>query len=72
VAEVTGAVVIRLATAAAGLAIVQNTHARIEQAPDAGLIAIVGPGIRDLDDRALLDLIGTEDTELNANNGLDI
>ena len=69
---VTGAVVVRLATAAAGLAIVENTHTGIEQAPDTGLISIVGSGIRDLNDRALLDLVGTEDAKLNANDGLDI
>lgn len=72
VAKVTRARVIRLTTAAASLSVVQNTHTRIKEAADTGLIAIVGASIRNLNHRATLNLVGAEDAELNTYNRLNI
>ena len=71
-AEVARAVVIRLATAAAGFSIVEDAHARIEEAADSGLVAIVGARVCDFDDRPLFNLVRAKDAELDANDRLNI
>jgi hypothetical protein len=72
VAEMAGAPVIGLPAATASFAIIENAHAGVEEASDARLVAIVGPGIRDLHYGALLDLIRAENPELDTDHGLDI
>jgi hypothetical protein len=47
--KVARAVMVRLTTAAARLAIVENTHARIKEAADTGLVAVIGACICDFD-----------------------
>ena len=63
---------IRLAATPAGLSIVQNTHTGIKETSNAGLISIVGSCICDFDPGPSLNLLGTEDPELNANDRLNI
>ena len=70
--KVAGTAVICLSTAAARLTIVQDAHARIKEAANAGLVAIVGSRVCDFNDRALLNLIRAEDPELDTNHRLDI
>ncbi len=72
VAKVAGTVVIRLVTAAARLSVVENTHTGVKETSDARLISIVGARICDFYDGTLLDLLRTEDTELNSDDRLDI
>jgi hypothetical protein len=72
VAEMTRATVIRLATAAARLAIVEHTHTGVKETANARLISIIGSGVRNLYDGALLNLIWTENPELDTDHGLDI
>ena len=66
--EVTRALVIRLATAPALLAVINNSHSRIKQATDLRFIAFIRAGICNFNNRALLYLIGTKDAKLNTNN----
>jgi hypothetical protein len=72
VAEVARAIMVRLAATAACFPIVENPHARVEEATDAGLIAIECAGIGDFDYRALFDLSRAENAELNTDDWLDI
>jgi hypothetical protein len=62
-----GALVIRLAAAATLLAIIKNTHARVKEAADLRLIALVCAAVRNFYDRTAFNFIRTEYTNLNAN-----
>jgi len=66
-AEVAGAFVICLSAAAALLAIIKDTHARVKEAADFRLIALIGSAVRNFYDRTALNFIRTEYTNLNTN-----
>jgi lipoprotein signal peptidase len=70
-AEVTRAVVIALATAAARFSIIENTHTRIKETIDSRLGTIIGSAICNFNDRTLLNFIRTKDPKLNPYNGLN-
>ena len=70
--EVTGATVIRLATRTTYFTIVQHTHTRVKEATDLRLIALMRDVGRDLHHRAPFNLLRREDTELNADDGLNV
>jgi hypothetical protein len=72
VTEMTRATVIRLTTAAACLAVVEHTHTGVKETANAGLIPVIGSGVRNLYDGALLNLIWTENPELDTDHWLDI
>ena len=72
VPKMTRAAVIRLATAAACLAVVENAHARIKESSNPRLVSVVGAAVGDLDDRAPLDLFRAENPELDTHHGLNI
>jgi hypothetical protein len=64
--------VICLATGAADLSVLQNTHSGIKKAPNLGLIALKGGLCHNFHNRSLFNLIGRFDTELDANHRLYI
>jgi hypothetical protein len=68
----TGAAMIRLTTGTARLTIVQNTHTRIKEASNLGLISIIGILTGNLNHGASHDFIWAEDTELDSNDILRI
>jgi hypothetical protein len=68
----TRATVIGLTAAAACLAIVEYTHTGVKETANAGLITIIGSCVRNLYDGALLNLIWTENPELDTDHWLDI
>ncbi len=72
VTEMTRAAVICLSTTAACLPIVENTHARVKETSNTGLISIVGSTVRDLHDRTVFNLFRAENPELDTHHGLDI
>jgi hypothetical protein len=72
VTKVTRATVIRLAAATTGLSVIEHSHAGIKETANAGLIPIIGSGVRNLYDGALLNLIWTKNPELDTHHGLDI
>jgi lipoprotein signal peptidase len=67
VSKMAGALVICLSAAAALLAIVKNTHARVKEATDLRLVALIGSAVRNFYDRTALNFIRTEYTNLNTN-----
>ena len=71
-AEMAGAGMIRLATAAARLSIVQDAHSGVKETPDTGLIPIIGSCVCHFHDGAPLNLFGAENSELNTNNWFNI
>jgi hypothetical protein len=71
-AEVTGALMVCLTTAAASLSIVQNTHSRIKEATNSGLIAIICSCICNFNYGTSFNLIRTEDSKLNSDDWLNI
>jgi hypothetical protein len=70
--KVTGAAMIGLTTGATYFTIIKYTHARIKQTSNLWLISLMRLLRRDLHHRAAFNLLRREDTELDANNGLDI
>jgi hypothetical protein len=68
----TRAAVICLAAAAARLSIIKYTHAWIKETANARLVSIICACIGDFHDRSLLDLVWTENPELDTHHGLDI
>jgi hypothetical protein len=72
VAKVTRAAMIRLATATASFAIVENAHAGIKETANAGLVAVIRSGISNFHYRTFLDLIRPENPELDTDHWLDI
>ena len=60
--------VIRLPTGTADLAVLQDTHARIEEAARLGLISFEGGTRDDLHNGAPFDLLAREDRKLNTNH----
>jgi beta-phosphoglucomutase-like phosphatase (HAD superfamily) len=68
----TRATVIRLTAAATRLAVVEHTHTGVKETANAGLISVIGSGVRNLYNGALLNLIWTENPELDTDHGLDI
>jgi hypothetical protein len=72
VAKVARTAVIGLPTAAARLTIIQNTHTRVKEASNARLISIICACIGDLHHGATLNLIWTENPELDTHHGLNI
>jgi hypothetical protein len=72
VAKVSGASVICLAAAATRLPIVENTHSRVKETTNTGLIPIVRTGIRNFHYGALFNLIGPENPKLDTHHRLDI
>ena len=71
-AEMAGAGMIRLATAAARLSVVQDAHSGVKETPNAGLIPIIGSCVCHFHDGAPLNLFGAENSELNTNNWFNI
>jgi hypothetical protein len=71
-AEMAGTSVICLTTAPTSLPIVENTHARVEQATDTRLVAVVCARICHFYHGPFLNLIRTENPELDTYHGLDI
>ena len=61
-----GALVICLSAAAALLAVIKNTHARVKQPPNLWLIPLVSPRVCHLYDGAALNLVWTKHTNLNS------
>ncbi len=68
----TGTAMIGLAAGTARLPVFQDTHTRVKETSDLWLGALVGRLGHDLNDGALPDLIGTEDTELDTDDGLHV
>ncbi len=66
VPKMSGALVIRLTTAAALLAVVQNTHAGVKETADLRLRAIIGAGVGNFHNRTALNLLWAEHANLNA------
>jgi hypothetical protein len=63
-----GAAMIRLTTGTACLTIVQNTHTRIKEPPNLGLISIICVLTGDFNHRASHDFLWAEDTKLDSND----
>jgi len=70
--EMAGAVMICLTTTPTGLTIIQNTHTRIKEAPNARLSSIIRSRIGNLYHGPLLNLFRAKDAKLDANYWLDI
>jgi hypothetical protein len=61
----TRAIIVGLAAGTALLAILQDTHARIKETTNLGLISLIGIIGSDFNYRPFLNLIGRENTELD-------
>jgi hypothetical protein len=72
VTKVSRTLVIRLTATSALLSVINDSHSWVKEATYLRLVTLVCSSIRDLYHRALFNLIGTEYTQLNANNWFDI
>ncbi len=70
--EMAGTPVIRLSTAAASLAIIEDAHAGVKEAANTRLRPVVCSRIGDFHYRALLDFLRAEDAKLDAYDRLNI
>ena len=71
VSKMPRALVIRLTATPTLLSIIDHSHSWVKESSDLWLVTLVGARIRNLDYRALFNLIRTEYAKLNANNWFD-